>query len=36
MVGEITIDDYRYEEIYPSFKAQTDEKYLTAKINSYR
>ena len=30
----ITIDKYRYEEIYPSFKAATDEKLKTARINS--
>jgi hypothetical protein len=29
----ITIDTYRYEEIYPSFKAATDEKEKTARIN---
>jgi len=30
----ITIDSYRYEEIYPSFKAATDEKDKTARINA--
>src|ERR1700722_4972138 len=30
----ITIDTYRYEEIYPSFKAATDEKEKTARINA--
>lgn len=30
----ITIDSYRYEEIYPSFKAATDEKQKTARINA--
>jgi len=30
----ITIDSYRYEEIYPSFKAATDEKAKTARINA--
>ncbi len=30
----ITIDRYRYEEIYPSFKAATDEKEKTARINA--
>ncbi len=30
---DITIDRYRYEEIYPSFKAATDEKEKTARIN---
>ena len=30
----ITIDQYRYEEIYPAFKAATDEKEKTARINS--
>jgi hypothetical protein len=30
----ITIDSYRYEEIYPSFKAATDEKEKTARINA--
>jgi hypothetical protein len=34
MPDAITIDEYRYEEIYPSFKAQTDEKQLTAAINA--
>src|SRR5258708_6568772 len=29
-----TIDRYRYEEIYPSFKAATDEKEKTARINA--
>ena len=33
MAGELTIGEYRYEEIYPSFKAQTDEKHLTGAIN---
>ncbi|MGH7987126.1 MAG: hypothetical protein ACREQX_12680 [Candidatus Binataceae bacterium] len=33
MAGEITLDEYRYAEIYPSFKAGTDEKVLTATIN---
>jgi hypothetical protein len=30
----ITIDTYCYEEIYPSFKAATDEKEKTARINA--
>ena len=30
----ITIDSYHYEEIYPSFKAATDEKEKTAHINA--
>jgi hypothetical protein len=30
----ITIDTYRYEEIYPAFKAATDEKEKTARINA--
>ncbi len=30
----ISIDTYRYEEIYPSFKAATDEKEKTARINA--
>src|SRR5258708_4526829 len=30
----ITIDTYRYEEIYPSFKTATDEKEKTARINA--
>jgi hypothetical protein len=30
----ITIDRYCYEEIYPSFKAATDEKEKTARINA--
>jgi hypothetical protein len=30
----ISIDEYRYEEIYPSFKAATDEKEKTARINA--
>jgi hypothetical protein len=30
----ISIDSYRYEEIYPSFKAATDEKEKTARINA--
>lgn len=30
----ITIDSYRYEEIYPAFKAATDEKEKTARINA--
>jgi hypothetical protein len=30
----ITTDTYRYEEIYPSFKAATDEKEKTARINA--
>ena len=30
----ITIDSYRYEEIYPSFKAATDEKEKSARINA--
>jgi hypothetical protein len=30
---EITLADYRYEEIYPSFKAGTDEKEITADLN---
>jgi hypothetical protein len=34
MAGEITITEYRYEEIYPSFKAATDEKHITARINA--
>jgi hypothetical protein len=29
----ITIDTYNYEEIYPAFKATTDEKEITARIN---
>ena len=29
----ITIDTYNYEEIYPAFKATTDEKETTARIN---
>ncbi|MGH8013906.1 MAG: hypothetical protein ACREQ4_15570 [Candidatus Binataceae bacterium] len=33
MAGGITLDEYRYAEIYPSFKAGTDEKVLTAGIN---
>jgi hypothetical protein len=30
---EITLAEYRYEEIYPSFKAGTDEKEITADLN---
>jgi hypothetical protein len=30
----ITIDEYHYEEIYPAFKAATDEKEKTARINA--
>ena len=30
---KITLADYRYEEIYPSFKAGTDEKEITADLN---
>src|SRR5271163_4908666 len=33
-IMSITIDTYRYEEIYPSFKAATDEKEKTARINA--
>ncbi|MGH7908132.1 MAG: hypothetical protein ACREP6_16045 [Candidatus Binataceae bacterium] len=33
MTSKITLDEYRYEEIYPSFKAATDEKVLTANLN---
>lgn len=33
MPNAIAIDEYRYEEIYPSFKAGTDEKRLTADLN---
>jgi|GEM_PF-6475519 len=33
MAGNITTSEYRYEEIYPAFKAQTDEKHLTARLN---
>src|ERR1700735_1950870 len=33
-VMSISIDEYRYEEIYPSFKAATDEKEKTARINA--
>jgi hypothetical protein len=29
----IALDRYVYEEIYPAFKATTDEKEITAKIN---
>lgn len=29
----ITIEEYRYEEIYPAFKAGTDEKEVTARLN---
>ena len=29
----ITIEQYRYEEIYPSFKAGTDEKQITSSLN---
>jgi len=31
----ITIEQYRYEEIYPSFKAGTDEKQITAHLNQH-
>ena len=30
----IAIDRYSYEEIYPAFKAATDEKAKTARINA--
>ena len=33
MSDEITLAEYRYEEIYPSFKAGTDEKEITADLN---
>src|SRR5271154_6998864 len=33
MSNGITIEQYRYEEIYPSFKAGTDEKQITAHLN---
>jgi hypothetical protein len=32
-IMSITIDTYRYEEIYPSFKAATDEKAKTARAS---
>ncbi len=34
MTARITLDRYVYEDIYPAFKAATDEKDITAKINS--
>ncbi len=34
MATRITLDRYVYEDIYPAFKATTDEKKITAKINS--
>ena len=33
MTSHITLDRYVYEDIYPSFKAATDEKEITARIN---
>ena len=33
MSTRITLDHYVYEDIYPAFKAATDEKDVTAKIN---
>ncbi len=33
MTTRITLDRYVYEDIYPAFKAATDEKDITAKIN---
>ena len=33
MTARITLDRYVYEDIYPAFKAATDEKEITAKIN---
>jgi hypothetical protein len=33
MSNEIDIEQYHYEEIYPSFKAGTDEKEITANLN---
>ena len=33
MSDEITLAEYPYEEIYPSFKAGTDEKEITADLN---
>ncbi len=33
MTARITLDRYIYEDIYPAFKAATDEKEITAKIN---
>ena len=33
MPARITLDRYVYEDIYPSFKAATDEKEITARIN---
>jgi hypothetical protein len=34
MTTRITLDRYVYEDIYPAFKAATDEKEITARINS--
>lgn len=34
MTVHITLDRYVYEDIYPAFKAATDEKDITARINS--
>src|SRR5208337_1881634 len=33
MTARITLDRYVYDDIYPAFKAATDEKDITAKIN---
>ena len=33
MTSRITLDRYVYEDIYPAFKAATDEKEITARIN---
>ncbi|HKV54022.1 MAG TPA: hypothetical protein VJN94_05205 [Candidatus Binataceae bacterium] len=33
MTGRITLDRYVYEDIYPAFKAATDEKEITANLN---
>jgi hypothetical protein len=33
MTARIALDHYVYEDIYPAFKATTDEKKITAKIN---
>lgn len=33
MTVRITLDRYVYEDVYPAFKAATDEKVITAKIN---
>src|SRR5438270_13523407 len=33
MNNRITLDRYVYEDIYPVFKAATDEKEITARIN---